>query len=275
LKPRAHVWRRRTLHGAASSVGQIALLLGLPASLPRSVRRSPAAHAEFQDRLSGGNRRYGRHSRLGAVAAGAIAAALSLSFAACGGEESSSDANEAAGAYPVKVVTAEFPAKQRLGETTLLRIGVRNTGRKALPALTVTISVGGKEGRESALPFGYRDPEQGLAQPDRPVWALSAEYPKANGSSERAGAETSNPKTFDFGPLKPGATTEAVWKLSAVKTGNYEILYEIDAGLSGTAKAETAPETQAGGSFTAQITDVPPETEVKDNGEVVEVPTSK
>ncbi len=219
----------------------------------------------------GGNRRYGWHSRIGAAAASVIAAALTLSLAACGGE-SSSDANEAAGKYPVKVVTAEFPTKQRLGETTLLRLGVRNTGHKALPALTVTISVGGKEGRNSALPFGYRDPESGLAQPDRPIWALSARYPKANGSSERAGAETSSPKTFDFGPLKPGATTEAVWKLSAVKVGSYELFYEIGAGLGGTEKAQTAGGAEAGGSFATTIDSVPPNTVVTDSGEVVPAP---
>jgi hypothetical protein len=218
----------------------------------------------------GGDRRHGRHSRFAAAAAGAVAAALALSLAACG-EESSSDANEAAGNYPVKVVTAEFPTKQRLGETTLLRLGVRNTGHKTLPALTVTISVGGKEGRNSMLPFGYRDPSPGLAQPDRPIWALSAHYPKANGSSERAGAETSSPKTFDFGPLKPGATTEAVWKLSAVKAGDYTLFYEIGAGLGGTEKADAAAGTEAGGSFSTQISSVPPEVEVTDNGEVVEI----
>jgi hypothetical protein len=38
---------RRTLRGAASSVGSIALLFGLPASLPRLVRRSPVAHPGF------------------------------------------------------------------------------------------------------------------------------------------------------------------------------------------------------------------------------------
>lgn len=205
------------------------------------------------------------------MATGAVVALLTLFLAACGGDEASSDANETAGNYPVKIVTAKFPAKQRLGETTLLRLGVRNTGRKALPALTVTISVGGEEGRDSSLPFGYRDPQPGIAQPDRPVWALSAAYPKANGSAERAGAETASPKTFAFGPLKPGATTEAVWKLSAVRTGDFKLFYEIGAGLGGTAKAEAAPDTPAGGSFVAQITEVPPETEVTDNGEVVEI----
>jgi len=42
---RARAWRRRTPRGAASSVGQIALLFGLPASLPRLVRRSPVTHS--------------------------------------------------------------------------------------------------------------------------------------------------------------------------------------------------------------------------------------
>lgn len=197
---------------------------------------------------------------------------LTLSIAACGSEESSSGGDEAAGAYPVRILSAEFPAKQRLGETTLLRLEVRNSGRKAIPALTVTISVGGEEGRNSSLPFGYRDPSPGIAQPDRPVWALSAGYPKMNGSSERAGAETSSPKTFAFGRLEPGASVDAVWKLSAVRTGRYEVFYEIGAGLAGMAKAETAPGTVAGGSFTTQITEMTPETVVTDSGEVIPAP---
>jgi hypothetical protein len=197
--------------------------------------------------------------------------ALSLFLAACG-SESSSDSGEAGGTYPVKVVTAKFPAKQRLGETTLLRLGLRNTGRKTVPTLTVTISVGGKEGKNSALPFGYRDPSPGLAQPDRPVWVLAAHYPKLAGSSEPAGAETSDRKTFDFGPLKPGASVDAVWKLSAVKTGNFDLLYEIGAGLGGKAKAETTAGTAAGGSFAVKVTAVPPETVVTDSGEVVPAP---
>lgn len=213
----------------------------------------------------------GRRRTFRGAATVLAAAALTSVLAACGGEEPTADSNEAPGKYPVKIVTAEFPAKQRLGETTLLRLGVRNTGEKTIPGLAVTISVGGKEGRASSLPFGYRDPSPGLAQPDRPVWVLSARYPKANGSNETAGAETANPKTFDFGPLKPGKTTEAVWKLNAVKSGKYNLFYEVGGGLGGTARAETAPGTQAGGSFVAQISDVPPETEVTDSGEVVEI----
>jgi hypothetical protein len=198
--------------------------------------------------------------------------ALAAFLVACGGSGDSATTAEAAGAYPVEIVTAEFPSRQRLGETTLLRLGVRNSGEQTVPGLTVSFTTGGRQGADSTLPFGYRSPEPGLAQPDRPIWVLAAEYPKANGSAQRAGAETASLKTFNFGPLKPGATTEAVWKLIAVRTGNHRLRYTIAAGLGGEAKAETAPGTEAGGSFATRISEVPPNTVVKDNGEVVKAP---
>lgn len=191
-------------------------------------------------------------------------------LAACGGE-SSSDANERAGTYDVRVTEAAFPSEQRLGQTSLLRLGVRNTGHKTLPALTVTVSIAGKEGQTSSLPFGIRDPTPGLAQPDRPVWVLSEGYPRLAGSSSPGGASSSNRKTFVLGPLKPGATTKAVWKLSAVKSGHFTVLYNIDAGLSGTAKARTSGGVAPGGSFVTEISAVPPDTEVTDDGEVLEM----
>jgi hypothetical protein len=200
-----------------------------------------------------------------------VAAAALL--AACGG--SSSDANQPAGTYPVKVTTAQFPTAQRLGQTSLLRLGVRNTGGKTIPALTVTVSIAGREGQASSLPFGVHDPQPGLAQPDRPVWVLAEHFPKLAGSSEPGGAGTSNRKTFDFGPLKPNDTTNAVWKLSAVKSGRYTLLYRIDAGLSGTAKAETTGGVAPGGSFAVRISSVPPNTIVTDSGEVVEIGKAK
>jgi hypothetical protein len=201
----------------------------------------------------------------------ATIAVLSLSLATCGGgSSSSSDANGMAGTYRVKVLNAEFPTKQRLGETSLLQIGVRNSGRKTMPALTVTLSIAGEQGQASSLPFGIRSPEPGLAQPDRPVWVLSEKYPKLAGSDQSAGAENASRKTFVFAPLKPGEKTEAVWKLTASRTGSYRILYAIGAG--GAAKAETAAGVEPGGSFAVRITEVPPETIVTDSGEVVEIP---
>jgi hypothetical protein len=195
--------------------------------------------------------------------------AVAALLGACGGE-SSSDANQPAGTYDVRVTQASFPTEQRLGQTSQLRLGVRNTGKKALPALTVTISIAGEAGQASSLPFGVSDGSAGLAQPDRPVWVLAQGYPQLTDSPGPGGGTTSNRKTFSFGPLKPSATTDAVWKLSAVRAGHFTLLYKIDAGLSGTAEAKTSGGVAPGGSFATEITAALPDTEVTDDGAVVE-----
>jgi hypothetical protein len=165
---------------------------------------------------------------------------------------------------------ANFPTEQHLGQTYLLNLGVRNTGDKTIPALTVNVSIKGKEGEGSTLPFGIRDPQPELAQPDRPVWVLAAHYPKFAGDTANGGAETSNQKTFDFGPLKKGATVNTVWKLSAVKAGDYTLVYSVEAGLTGATKAQTGGGAAPGGSFSVKISSAERNTEVNDRGEVVE-----
>ncbi len=170
------------------------------------------------------------------------------------------------------MVKAQFPTSQLLAQTSLLRIGVRNTGDKTIPNLTVTVSVGGLAGRTSALPFTIHDPQPGIAQPDRPVWVMAQSYPRFAGSGRAAGAQTSNPKTFAFGPLKPGAGTEVVWKLIAARPGDYTLLYGIDAGLGGAAKAETAAGTKPGGTFAVHIERKPPNTIVNGKGQVIILP---
>lgn len=196
---------------------------------------------------------------------------MAVLLAACGGG-SSSDANEQPGTYSLRVTDASFPGEQQLGETSLLRLGVRNTGDKTVPTLTVSVSIAGKEGSDSNLPFAVRDPQPGLAQPDRPAWVLAAGYPKLDGSSKPGGTSTSNPKTFALGPLKPGETTAAVWKLSAVRVGHYTVTYRVGAGLSPEVKAKTDGGVAPGGSFVAEISSKLPETEVTPSGEVVEIP---
>jgi hypothetical protein len=171
----------------------------------------------------------------------------------------------------VKVVEAKFPTSQRLGETSLLRLGIRNTGRRTIPALAVVVTVAGEKGEGSSIPFGIRDPNPEIAQPDRPVWTLAYHYPKRDGSSTPGGTENANQKTFDFGPLKAGETTTAIWKLSAVKAGTFTLLYGIDVGLGGRAKAVTAGGVKPGGSFKVRIASATPNTVVADNGEVVEL----
>ncbi len=189
---------------------------------------------------------------------------------ACGGG-SSSDADEPSGTYRVDVDSASFPTLQKLGQTSLLRLGLSNSGDKTVPALTVSFTIAGKEGVSSSLPFGVRDPQTGLAQPERPVWVLAQTYPRFAGSNKPGGAETSNRKTFDLGPLKPGASTEAIWKLSAVRAGKFTLLYSVDASVTGTARAVTDGDVTPGGSFATEITAELPETEVTDSGEIREI----
>jgi hypothetical protein len=199
----------------------------------------------------------------------ALTAALALTVVACG-SESSSDANEESGTFRLKVTDASFPTSQHLGQTSLMRLGVRNSGDKTIPALTVNVSIAGDEGQASTLPFAIHDPQPELAQPDRPVWVLAAHYPKFAGSSAPGGAETSNQKTYDFGPLKPGKTADLVWKLSAVRSGHYDLLYAIDAGLGNQVKAETGNGVKPGGSFSVQISPARLDKEVTGSGEVVD-----
>jgi hypothetical protein len=221
-----------------------------------------------------GTGRHSRHARLQAIATGFAALAAAALLAACGGSESSAD-DEPTGTFHVKVTEASFPAKQALGQTSLLTLGIRNTGKRAVPGLTVSFTIAGKQGVESSLPFGVSDQEPGLAQPERPVWVLAQTYPRLHGSADPGGASTSSRKTFSFGELKPGKTTKAVWKLSAVRAGKYTLLYSIDAGLGGEARAKTTGGVTPGGSFSTEITEELPETEVNDRGEIVEVKEGK
>lgn len=169
----------------------------------------------------------------------------------------------------MKVVTASFPSEQSLGQTSLLKLGVRNESEKAIPGLTFTVSIAGKEGEGATLPFAIRDPQPGLAQPDRPVWVLARHYPKLAGSTEPGGAEGAALKTFTFGPVKPGDTTEAVWKLSASRKGSYRLDYSI--GSTGEVRLETSDGVKPGGSFAATISPEVQNITVNGAGEIVEV----
>ena len=71
----------------------------------------------------------------------ALALAFAIALGGCGGGGTRQDASEPSGKFPVKIVTSSFPTRQRLAQTSLLRIGVQNTGQKTVPTLAVTISM--------------------------------------------------------------------------------------------------------------------------------------
>ncbi len=218
-------------------------------------------------RETGPQLRRARRTRSGvAVVVGALALVLP-GCGGCGGGGSRQDANEPSGKFPVQVVTSSFPTRQRLAQTSDLKIGVKNSGTKTVPAVAITISID----KNAVHPFSYYDPQPGLADPDRPVWVLEQGWPKLAGQTAPAGAETANDKTFDFGPLKPGKTTEAVWRVTPVRGGIYTIDYEVDAGLNGKAKAVTADGNPVTGSFAVKISTTPTNTRVTGSGKVVVV----
>ena len=148
-----------------------------------------------------------RRARLRTAATGLAAVAVAALLAACGGESSAD--KEPAGNFDVGVTAASFPTLQRLGQTSLLKLSFKNEGEKTVPNLVVYFTVAGEQGTTASLPFGVHERQAGLANPTRPVWVLAEHFPKLAGPSagEKGGATTSSPKTFAFGPLKPGETT--------------------------------------------------------------------
>jgi hypothetical protein len=199
------------------------------------------------------------------------AVAVAALLTACGG--SSSDKEPSGGDYRVGVTAASFPHLQRLGQTSLLKLSFKNEGEVAVPNLVVYFSLAGEQGATASLPFGIHERQVGLANPTRPVWVLAEHFPKLADAAadENGGSTTSSPKTFAFGPLKPGETTSAVWKLSAVRQGKYTLRYQVGPGLSGEGKAKTASGVAPGGTFVTEVSAELPETEVDDSGEIVEI----
>jgi hypothetical protein len=196
--------------------------------------------------------------------------ALSGILAGCGGggggEVGEQFDNESAGDYPVEVIEADFPSKQVIARQYDLVIAVRNSGEKTIPAMSVTLDVPGKG---STLAFAYRDRQQGLAQPQRPIWVLEEGWPKLADTVGRGGTATANRRTFNFGEVEPGDTANMVWKVTAVKPGAHLLSYQVAAGLGGDSNAVDASGETPKGVLPARISDVPIMTKIDKKGNIV------
>jgi hypothetical protein len=239
------------------------------ASVPAVGNRAwERQHAWYVARALRGTGPHSRRARLRPLGAALAGGALVLGLAACGGEERQ-DADVPQGRYPVEITTAQFPTRQRLAGSTSLRLGVRNAGKKTIPNVSFTIFID----RNAIRPFSIYDDQPGLEAPDRPVWILENNYPRVAGSSAPAGAQTDNTKTFAFGPLDPGKSVEAIWRVTPVRAGDYTLHYRVDAhpvnGLL--ARAVTTDGAPPEGQFAVRISSRPPRTRVNDAGEVIVV----
>ena len=202
-------------------------------------------------------------------------ALLAATAAGCGDDAERQDASEPSGKFPVEVVAAKFPTEQRLAQTSDLRLEIQNSGDEEIPDLAVTINTGDEL---ASGPFSVRSDQQGLSDPNRPVWILEEGYPKLITSSvdekdldnaPTAGAAAAQTNTFSFGPLAAGDSKDIAWRVTPVEPGTYTIHYELAAGLGGKAKAVTSDGSTPEGEFVVTITDKPPNARVDDAGNVV------
>lgn len=198
---------------------------------------------------------------------GALSAAL-FAYGCGGSDDGGQFANEPTGEFPVEVIETDFRPLQTVARTYNLTIAVRNSGDETIPAINTEIDL---PGRDSTLAFAYGDKQQGLAMNQRPVWVVEEGWPKLAGTVGRGGATTSDRRTFEFGELEPGDTANMVWRVVAVRPGNYRLRYQVTAGLGPDTRAVDANGRLPQGVLPVRITDFARLTEVNNRGEVVPV----
>ncbi len=186
-----------------------------------------------------------------------------IAVAGCGGG-GRQDENEPDGNFAVEVMDASFPDQQRLAQSSNLSIMVRNAGDETVPNIAVTIAG-----------LDYRATQPGLANPERPQFAVNAVPREIGGFPEAKdatpdGCDTAYVNTWACGPLKPGAQRTFEWKLTPVKAGPYKISWRVVAGLNGKAKAVASTGGGApAGTFSGSVSNAAPDVRIAADGKTV------
>lgn len=190
-------------------------------------------------------------------------------LAGCGGGERQ-DANEPSGDFRLEITKAEFPSEQKLAKRSTLEISVRNTGSRTVPNVAVTVHG-----------FDERLDGRGLADPERPVFVINGEpkdiggFPESKDAAPKGG-ETAYVDTWALGKLRAGQERTFKWSVTAVRAGDYELEYEVAAGLDGKAKAVGVDGRAPAGLFLGTVDDKAPDTRIADDGvTVIEGPGGK
>ena len=198
-----------------------------------------------------------RYARGAVVLAGLIAAT------GCGGGERQ-DADEPEGEFPVQVLNASFPERQKLAQSSSLVITVRNAGTETIPNIALTVDG-----------FNYRRDDPDLADRERPRFAVNgvpveiAGFPEAKDATPR-GCDTAYVNTWACGPLRPDAQTTFRWSVTAVRAGPFKVDWRVAAGLDGKAKAVDAGGGPApSGSFAGSVSSKAPQTRIGEDGRTV------
>ena len=80
---------------------------------------------------------------------------------------------------------------------------------------------------------------------------------------------TSDANTWAAGKLKPGATANFTWGVTAVAPGTHTVAWEVSAGLYGKVKAVLAGGGLPHGEFRVKISHAPAQTFVNGSGKIV------
>jgi hypothetical protein len=185
------------------------------------------------------------------------------------------DASEPNANFPVQVISASFPAKQRLATTSNMTVVVRNPGPQRIPIVSVTVKCPGTGPNADPGGFTYKTSFPGVADSARPRFVINTvptrtprQYDKGRlDPLERSSAYVD---TYPLGPLDAGRTVTFVWSVTAVKSGPYRICYRVNAGLSGKARAvPVGAGERIDGQFSGTIAQKPPQAHIGPDGKTV------
>jgi hypothetical protein len=176
------------------------------------------------------------------LARAAALAGLVTLLAGCGGGDPPQDENEPSGDFPVEIESATFPRAQALGETSTLKVTVRNPGDKAIPNLALTVDG-----------FANKIANPQAQDPRRPVWVVN-EGPY--------NADTAYVDTWAVKDVPAGARRTFAWQVTAVQPGTHTVRYKVGAGLDGKAKAVPYQGGRTDGAISVRITRRPRDTVV-------------
>lgn len=197
---------------------------------------------------------------------------VAMGATGCGGG-TRQDKDEPEGKFPVSVEKAEFPLQQKLAKSSKMRIVVRNAGNKRIPNVAVTVQCrSSKNGQNGSFDRQIG----GLANADknRPNFIIDripgAERPASRQQLDPLERSTAYVNTYTLGELAPNRTAEFVWRVTAVRAGDFRLCYQVAAGLDGKAKAVPAegslPLTQ---EWNGKVSNAAPRTGVADDGKTI------
>lgn len=209
------------------------------------------------------------------IAALALSLAGLIMLSGCGGGQAQ-DAKEPTGRFPVRLVSAAFPANQKLAKTSDMEIVVENTGTRPLPDVNVTVKCGTGLGGS----FDTATSASDVADPRRPQFVVNTiptATPRRAPPLDAAPLERSSAfvDTYPLGTLGVGRRATFRWNVTAVKAGPYRLCWRVNAGLYGKARAVNAGTGgPVRGEFVGSISNAAPKATVLPNGKVVEQPSN-